>query len=116
MEKEESEQVTRLRGEKAQRSNIGKVEHRKGRTAANCPRGPLTATAAVRLARRLEPSTCTCIPSSRSLNFRWRAQALQSLAWTLLHGVPPAIVHGVLIFGIVQFAESQAEERRAREP
>ena len=30
--------------------------------------------------------------------------------------VPPAIVHGVLIFGIVQFAESQAEERRAREP
>ena len=42
--------------------------------------------------------------------------ALQSLAWTLLHGVPPAIVHGVLIFGIVQFADSQAEERRAREP
>ena len=33
------------------------------RTAANCPRGPVAATAAVRLARRLEPSTCTCTPS-----------------------------------------------------
>ena len=33
------------------------------RTAANCPRGPVAATAAVRLARRLAPSTCTCTPS-----------------------------------------------------
>jgi len=36
---------------------------RRMRTAANCPRGPVAATAAVRLARRLAPSTCTCTPS-----------------------------------------------------
>ena len=36
---------------------------RRMRTAADWPRGPVAATAAVRLARRLEPSTCTCTPS-----------------------------------------------------
>ena len=30
--------------------------------------------------------------------------------------VPPAIVHGVLIFGLVQFAGAQPAERRARQP